>query len=406
MLTTALSEAADLCTASPNASLPDDVIAAVAKELLDPAIQDEEKARFLRAHTARGETAAELRLFSAAFLPHAVDPGFCSSVGGRELLDCCGTGGSGLDILNISTGMMFVLAACGVPVAKHGNVGVTKKSGSADVLRALGIRIDLPPELQRACLEEVGATFLFARQFHPAFKAVAPVRQKLAMEGRRTMFNLLGPLLNPARPAVQLTGVIRHEHLPLFSEALGATCTRRLALYGENSVGVPFGEVSITGETRYAGDVPEGIADWVEDQQEAPHAPSPLAAITAAEAVASSLHPDAATPAEQPHALSPEAAARYAELAALHVSGPEASAQMLTDLFASCAPGSHTPGAAAEVPPLARKLLLVNASVALVLHQTAPTLEAALALATEALDSGRALDKLQRMQAFSEKHAA
>ncbi|MEZ0300242.1 MAG: anthranilate phosphoribosyltransferase [Candidatus Methylacidiphilales bacterium] len=391
MLSTALSEAAELCSATPSGgpvpSLPDETIRAVVHELLDPVISDDDKAKFLRALTTKGETAIELREFAAALLPYAIEPGFISSFDGKPLLDCCGTGGSGLDLVNISTGMMFLLAACGVPVAKHGNVGVTKKSGSADVLRALGIRIDLPAELQKPCLETVGATFLFARQYHPAFKAIAPVRQKLAMEGRRTIFNLLGPLLNPARPAVQLTGVVNHEHLPLFADALGSTCSRRLAVFGANSVGVPFGEVSVSGENRFAGDIPEGIADWIEDQEEAVEVPSPLAAMAEIEAE---------TEAGETPALSPENIARYAELTALHVTSPEHSAATLTSIL------SLDPKASS----LARKLLLINTSVALVLHTTAPDLATALQQATEALDSGKALARLKLMQAFSEKYSA
>lgn len=173
------------------------------------------------------------------------------------MFDCCGTGGGGLNLVNISTGIMFILAACGVPVVKHGNRGVTKKSGSADVLVALGVSLAQNPEQLRRQVAELGLTFIAAPVFHPAFKHIAPVRQKLAAEGRWTVFNLLGPLLNPCRPASQLVGVFKKEHLPLFADALGALGRESYAaVYGEDGNGVPLGEASIDGTTWSEGQSP------------------------------------------------------------------------------------------------------------------------------------------------------
>jgi anthranilate phosphoribosyltransferase len=131
------------------------------------------------------------------------------------LLDVCGTGGDRAGLFNVSTAVMFVATACGARVVKHGNRGVTSKCGGADVLEALGIRVDLPPE---TALGAAGCCFLFAPLYHPAFRAVAPVRKALAEEGSATIFNLLGPLLNPARPDFQLAGVFDPKLLALYAE--------------------------------------------------------------------------------------------------------------------------------------------------------------------------------------------
>lgn len=214
--------------------------------LLDAGVSEEAKLDFLRALTDKGETALELAAFVQALLPRAVDPGFHGHWNGVRLFDCCGTGGGGFNLFNVSTGIMFILAACGVPVAKHGNRGVTKASGSADVLAALGVPIATSPEGLRRQMEVNGLAFIAAPHFHPVFKHLAPLRQKLAGEGRRTVFNLLGPLLNPCRPASQMIGVFCVEHLGLFSEALESLGRERYGVvYGESPEGRAIGEAGI-----------------------------------------------------------------------------------------------------------------------------------------------------------------
>lgn len=132
-------------------------------------------------------------------------------------IDLCGTGGDGHSTLNVSTAVSFVVAACGVAVAKHGNRNMSSNTGAADVLEALGVKIDVPPEIAEHCLNEAGLCFLFAQTYHPAMKHVAPVRKAL---GFRTIFNLLGPLSNPAGVTRQLMGVFSKEWIDPVAEAL------------------------------------------------------------------------------------------------------------------------------------------------------------------------------------------
>lgn len=226
-------------------------VAVAAELLLDPKAADEKKARLLAALSAKGETPAEIAAFVEAFLDHAVDPHLGLLDLDGPTLDVCGTGGDQLDLFNVSTTAMFIAAAAGAVVVKHGNRGITSKSGGADVLEALGIRIDLPADGFRRCLEEAGVGFMFAPMYHPAFKAVAEVRKSLAARGVRTIFNLIGPLLNPARPQCQLVGVFTRELCPAFAEIL-----QRLGrdsawvVHGSTDDGRSVDEVSLMGSTR------------------------------------------------------------------------------------------------------------------------------------------------------------
>ena len=200
--------------------LPPREIAVAADYLLDESGEVEKKARLLKALADKGETAAEIAEFVTVFLEKAQIPDFINQSFDGPTIDVCGTGGDKLDLFNVSTTSMFVVAAAGGVVIKHGNRGVTSKSGGADVLEALGVGIDLPSAQVGTCLEQAGVGFLFAPQYHPAFKAVVPVRKLLAEQGQRTIFNLIGPLLNPARPECQLVGVFDRTLCPIFAEIL------------------------------------------------------------------------------------------------------------------------------------------------------------------------------------------
>jgi anthranilate phosphoribosyltransferase len=153
-------------------------------------------------------------------MERAVDPMIDPSQFEGPMLDVCGTGGDGLDFFNVSTTIMFVLAAGGATVVKHGNRSVTSRSGSADVIEKLGIPLQQTPGALQECLNRHGLGFLFARQYHPAFRAVAKMREGLARQNTRTIFNLLGPLLNPARPPRQLIGVFSPRLTTIFAEVL------------------------------------------------------------------------------------------------------------------------------------------------------------------------------------------
>lgn len=233
----------------------DDIRLAVA-DLVSDSVEQSAKVDFLKALRAKGETAVEMAGFVDALLAYAVDPGLDPARLPGPVLDVCGTGGDQLDLFNVSTTSMFVLAAGGVVVVKHGNRAVTSKCGGADVLEVLGVRIDLPPAELRQCVETIGLGFVFAPAYHPAFKAIGPARKVLAEQGIATIFNLLGPLLNPARPAFQLVGIYSRELLPKYAEALAALGrTRAWAVHGagldELSISEPSDVVEvIAGQAR------------------------------------------------------------------------------------------------------------------------------------------------------------
>ncbi len=230
--------------------LGSDDVTLAADDLLDENISVDEKASFLKALASKGETPSEIAAFVECFLSRAVNPQIEPGDLEGPTIDVCGTGGDKLDLFNVSTATIFILAAIGINVVKHGNRGITSKSGGADVLEALGVPIDLPPERFAECMRSHGAGFLFAPQYHPAFKAVVPVRQMLAKEGIRTVFNLIGPLLNPARPDYQLVGVFDPALTEPFAEIM-RQLGRKAAwvVHGKTDDGRGMDELSTLGST-------------------------------------------------------------------------------------------------------------------------------------------------------------
>lgn len=181
---------------------------------------DEAKSAFLSALSTKGETAEEVAAFAVAFRARAVDPGV--GAWSAKAIDIVGTGGDHAGGFNISSLVVLVLASTGVTVMKHGNRGITSKCGSADLLAGLGVDLQAPPEKLKRALDELGYVFFFAPGYHPAFKNIAPVRKALAARGQRSVFNILGPLINPGRPAHILLGVYSDPWVPKLSAALSS----------------------------------------------------------------------------------------------------------------------------------------------------------------------------------------
>ncbi len=236
------------------------------------------KAAFLTALALKGETPEEIAGFARELRELAVVPPIDSETRARQIIDVCGTGGDRLNTFNISTTVALVVAAAGVPVAKHGNRAVTSQSGSADVLEALGIKINLTPEQAARSLREHNFAFFFAPRYHPVFQQIGPARKFCGERGQKTIFNYLGPLLNPARPALQLAGVPRPDLcLPLAGVLQTLGSRRAMVVCGQ----VPGGwldELSTLGETTVAEFYqPRGLTSSVLQTLNFPMQPATLA---------------------------------------------------------------------------------------------------------------------------------
>ena len=218
----------------------------VLEEIMGGGCTEAQIAALLTALRMKGEAVAELTGFARVMRrrAHAVRPRLGGGVSAEPLLDTCGTGGDVSGSFNISTAAAFVVAGCGLRVAKHGNRSVSSRCGSADVMEALGVRIDLPPERIAACIDEVGLGFLYAPLLHEAMRHVAPVRRQL---GVRTIFNLLGPLTNPANADAQVIGVYAPPLTEMFAQTLKRLGSRR-AFIVHGSDGLD--ELTITGSSR------------------------------------------------------------------------------------------------------------------------------------------------------------
>ena len=209
-------------------SLSAEQVRQAVESLTDEMIPALTKAEFLVGLAKKGETPVEIAAFAAALREKSVaTPIEKNWRDSREILDIVGTGGDRLGTFNISTTSAIVCAAAGVAVAKHGNRAATSQAGSADVLESLGIRIDLTPEEAALSLREKNFAFFFAPNFHPAFKHIAAARRLCAERGERTIFNFLGPLLNPARPSAMLVGVPRVELCEPLARVLQSLGVRR-----------------------------------------------------------------------------------------------------------------------------------------------------------------------------------
>lgn len=225
-------------TLLPEAATPLDHATAFAafSDLLDGKVADAEARHFLTTMAERDETSVEIAAAAMALrermIPIAAPPGS---------IDVCGTGGDGAHSLNVSTAVALVVAAYGVPVAKHGNRAASSKAGAADTLEALGLDLDRASARAEESLDALGIAFLFAQLHHPALKPLAAVRRAI---GRRTIFNLIGPIANPGRVTRQLIGVARPDYLPIYAEALRLIGTESAMMVAGDE---PLDELSIAG---------------------------------------------------------------------------------------------------------------------------------------------------------------
>lgn len=225
---------------------------ALARALADAAVPVGDKEALLEALARRGETPVEIAALARAFRDLARNPGLERWAPGA--IDVCGTGGDRSGTFNISSVVGFVLAAGGVPVIKHGNRSITSHCGSADLLEAIDIRIDADAATLQRSMQELNFVFLFAPAFHPAFKEIGPVRRALAARGVRTIFNLLGPLLNPGRPAHQLMGVFSAPFVAPVADALHALgLAGGLAVHCVGANGCAYDELTVFGHNHAVG---------------------------------------------------------------------------------------------------------------------------------------------------------
>ena len=321
-------------------SLTMEEAATVMEEIMRGEATPAQIAAFVTALRLKGETVDEIvglaKTMRSKAIPVTVD---------EPVVDTCGTGGDGLQTFNISTVAAFIAAGAGLKVAKHGNRAMSSHCGSADVLEALGVKIDLNAEQVQRCLEEVGIGFMFAPAFHPAMKYAAAPRREI---GIRTVFNILGPLTNPAGAKAQVLGVADGslvEKLALVLQSLG--CQRAIVVHGEDGLD----EITLTGKTQVC-ELKDGRT--------------------------------------KSYSISPEDfGLPRADLGSLRGGTADENATLLRNILAG-APGHQ------------RDVVLMNAAAALVVGDGSPSLQQGVALAREVIDSGHALAKLEQLIEFSQ----
>jgi len=336
-------------------SLSRDEARKVMSEVLTGQCTDAQIAALLVALHMKGETVEEIVGFAEAIrsaaTPLAVVGNSAIDVSGTErdaLVDTCGTGGDASGTFNISTATALVAAGAGVRVAKHGNRSVTSKCGSADVMEALGVNITLPPARVADCLKEVGIAFLFAPAMHSAMKYVQPARRELRL---RTVFNLLGPLTNPAHASAQVVGVYSDDLVEKLAEALSMLGLRRaLVVHGSDGLD----EITISGPTRVA-EVRDGQVRTYEVTPE-------------------------------------EFGLERAPIEALSGGDAAENAAIIREVLA----GKNS---------ARRDVVLLNAAAALVAAGRANHLADAMPLAANSIDSGAAVAKLQALAAFTQRNS-
>jgi anthranilate phosphoribosyltransferase len=337
--------------AEDGAALTREQAADVLERILVGDVPEIETASLLAVLATRGEQAPEVAGFVQTMRAHAT-PVPLTEEERSELVDTCGTGGGGPLTFNISSGAALVAAAAGAKVAKHGNRAVTSQCGSADVLEALGVPVTLGPELAAECLRQTGFMFLYAPLYHPAMKVVGPLRRAL---GYRTIFNLCGPLTNPAGARAQVIGVLAPSRVLLVGRtlaALGARCA--FVVHGSDGID----ELTTTGESIVARII----------ESETGEAKLKGAKIT------------------------PEMAGLTRSTLDQFTGGDVATnAGLLYDVLTG-------------IGGARRDIVLLNAAAALVAAGLAGDLKEGVALGTEAIDSGEAAATLAKLREFGKKH--
>ncbi len=319
-------------------SLTLDEAATVMEEIMQGEVTPAQFGAFVTALRCKGETVDEIAGLARTMRAKAIPVNVTNTV-----VDTCGTGGDGSTTFNISTAAAFVAAGAGLKVAKHGNRAMSSKCGSADVLEALGIRLDLTAEQVERCLKDVGIGFMFAPAFHPAMKFAAAPRREI---GIRTVFNILGPLTNPAGAKAQVLGVADKTLVEKLAMVLGSLgCQHALVVHGEDGLD----EITTTGKSQ--------ICELKNGQIEN-------------------------------YSITPEdLGLPLAGLDSLKGGTVEENAKLLRSVLA----GASGPQ---------RDVVLMNAAAAVVAGDKAKSLVQGLDLARDALDSGRALAKLEQMIGF------
>jgi len=298
-------------------------------------------ASFLTALRMKGETKEEITGFARTMRTKAVR---IRAKSGEGVVDTCGTGGDNSGTFNISTTVAFVAAGGGLTVAKHGNRSVSSRSGSADVLEALGVNIAIPPQRVETCLQEYGLAFLFAPSFHPAMKYALSPRREI---GIRTVFNILGPLTNPAGATVHLLGIYREDLIQRMAEVLKKLGSKAaLVVHGADHCD----EISISGETAIC-QLKDGA---IKNYQIAPE----------------------------------EVGLKRASLETIHGGTPEQNAATLVKILKG-------------EPGPARDVVLLNAGAVFMAAGKVSDFKEGIAIARESIDSGKALKKLKELIQFS-----
>jgi anthranilate phosphoribosyltransferase len=334
-------------------SLSDEEVRQAVEQLADEKVPVAIKADFLIALAQKGETTGEIAAFARALRDKSISPPLDAETRTREILDVVGTGGDRLSTFNISTTVALVAAAAGVLVAKHGNRASTSPIGSADVMEALGIPFDLGPEDAARSLRRQGFAYFFAPKYHPAFRHIIPARKLCAERGQTTIFNFLGPLLNPARPTAMLVGVPRPDLCEPFARVLQSLGVRRAMV--------------VCGVVRDEAGIPRHLDEL------SPLGPTTIAEFYQEHAVACST-------------LSPELfPLQPATLADLRGGNREVNAAIIRRILHGEERGPK------------RDAVLLNAAAALFVGGKTKSLVAGWELAAETIDSGKAAVKLAEL---------